>query len=261
MSMAGYTKLFNSILASTIWREDDKTRIIWITLLAMANKEGIAEGSIPGLADLARVSIQDCEAALEKLKAPDKYSRTQEHDGRRIADCDGGWKLLNHGKYRAKMSADERRDYNRVKQQEHRQKVSTSVNDSQTKSALSAHTEAKADSESETKEETPPIVVASLPKEMDFWNMNCGTLPKAQSTNTKRNAALRARRADPFWVENYPKAVFEVMKSEFCNGKNDRGWKADFDFMIQPDTVTKVMEGKYQNRNGYQKERPAGGNY
>jgi hypothetical protein len=26
MAMTGYTKLFNSILASTIWREDDKTR-------------------------------------------------------------------------------------------------------------------------------------------------------------------------------------------------------------------------------------------
>ena len=48
--MAGYTKLFNSILQSTIWREDDKTRIVWITLLAMADKNGIAETSLPSLA-------------------------------------------------------------------------------------------------------------------------------------------------------------------------------------------------------------------
>ena len=43
--MPGYTKLFNSILASTIWRADDKTRIVWITLLAMADKHGIVEAS------------------------------------------------------------------------------------------------------------------------------------------------------------------------------------------------------------------------
>lgn len=149
--MAGYTKLFNSILQSTIWREDDKTRIVWITLLAMADKNGVAETSIPSLADAARVSLEDCLTALEKLKSPDKYSRTKDHEGRRLEECDGGFFMLNHAKYRAKMSADERREYNRQKQAEWREKnvklPSNKVNDGQSKlskSTLSAHTEAEA---------------------------------------------------------------------------------------------------------------------
>lgn len=150
--MPGYTKLFNSILASTIWREGDKVRIVWITLLAMADKNGVAEGSVPGLADFARVSIEDVERALEALQAPDKYSRTKEHEGRRIKAIEGGWLLLNHSKYRAKMNADERRAYNREKQREWRagQKLSNKVNDSQSQcemSALSAHTEAAPEAE------------------------------------------------------------------------------------------------------------------
>ena len=152
--MAGYTKLFNSILQSTIWRADDKTRIVWITLLAMADKNGVAETSIPSLADSARVSLEDCLASLEKLKSPEIYSRTKEHEGRRVEECDGGFLILNHAKYRAKMSADERREYNRIKQAEWRETnvkpSSNNVNDSQSESkisALSAHTEAKADSE------------------------------------------------------------------------------------------------------------------
>lgn len=150
MSMAGYTKLFSSILASTIWGEDDKTRIVWITLLAMAGKNGVAEGSAPGLANMARVSLQECEAALAKLSAPDKYSRTTEHEGRRIEAIDGGWLLLNHGKYRAKMNADERREYNRLKQEEWRAKkkksqtLSNVVNDCNGLSALSAQSTASA---------------------------------------------------------------------------------------------------------------------
>lgn len=120
--MAGYTKLFNSILASTIWRAPDKVRIVWITLLAMAGKNGVAEGSIPGLADMARVSIDDCKAALAELEAPDEYSRTKDHEGRRIQSVDGGWLILNHAKYREKMSLDERREYNRQKQAEGRLK-------------------------------------------------------------------------------------------------------------------------------------------
>ena len=122
MSMSGYTKLFNSILASTIWRADDKTRIVWITLLAMADKYGVAEGSIPGLADFARVSIEDCEHALVVLQSPDSYSRSKVQGGRRIEPVEGGWRLINHGMYRETMSADERREYLRVKQAEHRER-------------------------------------------------------------------------------------------------------------------------------------------
>ncbi len=153
MSMSGYTKLFNSILASTIWREDNITRIVWITLLAMADKNGIAEGSIPGLADFARVSVDECRAALTKLSAPDADSRSQEHDGRRIEAVDGGWQLLNHAKYRAKLNADERREYNRIKKAEERQQKSASVKHVNDTSALSAHTEAEADTEADPKAE------------------------------------------------------------------------------------------------------------
>ena len=79
--MAGFTKLFGSILASTVWREDDKVRLVWITLLAMADQRGVAEGSVPGIADLARVSLEDCERALGRLQEPDRYSRSQDHGG------------------------------------------------------------------------------------------------------------------------------------------------------------------------------------
>src|SRR3990167_3482640 len=127
-TMAGYTKLFNSILASTVWSEPVETRIVWITLLAMAGKDGIAEGSLPGLAVFARLDVAAVEIALTRLSAPDPHSRSKEFEGRRIEAVDGGWKIINHGKYRAKLNADERREYNRVKQSEYRQRLSRNVN-------------------------------------------------------------------------------------------------------------------------------------
>lgn len=101
MSNFSFTKLFSSITESTIWAEPDHVRIAWITMMAMADMKGRVYATIPGLAGRARVSVEQCEEALEKFKAPDKYSRSREHDGRRIADIDGGWVLLNHEKYRA----------------------------------------------------------------------------------------------------------------------------------------------------------------
>jgi hypothetical protein len=121
--VAGYTKLFSTILASTIWRADDKVRIVWITLLAMADRFGIAEGSVPGLADFARVSIEDCDRALQALMSVDARSRTKTKGGRRIEVVDGGWKVINHAKYRNAMGADERREYKRKKQAEYRRKA------------------------------------------------------------------------------------------------------------------------------------------
>lgn len=120
--MSGYTKLFGSIVASTIWRADDKTRIVWITMLAMSDRDGVVEGSIPGLADLARVSIEDCKHALDNLQKPDEYSRTPDHEGRRIEPIDGGWLILNRAKYRDYDPDEQRRERDRERQRRHRDK-------------------------------------------------------------------------------------------------------------------------------------------
>ncbi len=104
-----YTKLFHSVITSTVWRLDDQIRLVWITMLATCDRHGIVEASVPGLAHVAGVSPDDVERAVATFLAPDAYSRTKDHEGRRIELVDGGWRILNHAKYRAKMSEDERR--------------------------------------------------------------------------------------------------------------------------------------------------------
>lgn len=100
MSMT-FTKLFSSITESTIWVEPSNVRLVWITMLAMADAKGRVWASVPGLANRARVPVEDVEEALNKFLGPDKYSRTPDNEGRRIEKIDGGWRLLNHAKYRA----------------------------------------------------------------------------------------------------------------------------------------------------------------
>ena len=120
--MNGYTKLFNSILSSTVWREDLPTKVVWITMLALADRDGDVEASIPGLAHLAGVAIEEAEAAIAKFLSPDKYSRSPAHDGRRIVAIDGGWHLLNHDKYREKMSPADIRERDRIRKQRQRER-------------------------------------------------------------------------------------------------------------------------------------------
>ena len=100
--MSGYTPLFSSIVASTIWRESKETKILWITMLAMADSRGIVEGSIPGMADMARITIEECKAALVVLLSPDEYSRSKNDEGRRLREVEGGWLIINHADFKEK---------------------------------------------------------------------------------------------------------------------------------------------------------------
>lgn len=100
MSIFSFTKLFSTITTSTIWCEPNATRLVWITMLAIADRKGRVGASIPGLANVARVSESECETAIARFMAPDHHSRTKTQDGRRITPIEGGWQLLNYDKYR-----------------------------------------------------------------------------------------------------------------------------------------------------------------
>ncbi len=102
-----YVKLFSEILDSTVWQLPGPTKLVWVTMLAMADKHGEVRASIPGLAGRAGVTISEAESALTSFMGPDAYSRTRDNDGRRAEEIDGGWLLLNHAKYRELQSLDD----------------------------------------------------------------------------------------------------------------------------------------------------------
>lgn len=209
--MTGYTKLFGSIVASTIWREPHTVRIVWITMLAMANKDGVVEASMPGLADLSRVSIDECKAAISALASPDEYSRTPEYEGRRIEQVEGGWRILNHAKYRAKMGADERREYLRVKQAEWRskKKLSTDVNSRSDSSTQSTHTKAdtKAEADTESKE-VPTTLPSASPTRGIVEGKNSDRIPTSEQS--KRIAGIFHRRLSTAWTDDEVKAYKKI---------------------------------------------------
>jgi hypothetical protein len=89
-------------------------------MLAMADRKGRIEASIPGLANRARVTLEECEHALSRFMAPDKYSRTPDNDGKRIEPISGGWQLLNYAKYREMRDHEARLEYQREWDRLHR---------------------------------------------------------------------------------------------------------------------------------------------
>ncbi len=87
-----------------------------------------------------------------------------------------------------------------------------------------------------------------LPRLAQLWNEHCGELSKVTGCSSTRLKSVQARWAEcsdePQWVQ----VISILAGSVFCNGGNDRNWKADFDFLIKPDTQHKALEGKYADR-------------
>jgi len=126
--MTGYAKLSSALVTSTVWRESATTRVVWITMLSLADRHGEVQGSVPGLADLARVTVPECRTALTCFLSPDPDSRTKAHGGCRVEEIDGGWALLNYAKFRDLYSAEHRRELGRARAARHRAKKVTQNN-------------------------------------------------------------------------------------------------------------------------------------
>lgn len=90
---------------------------------------------------------------------------------------------------------------------------------------------------------------------MILWNQIIKE-PKVTSLSRTRETKCRLRlkeRSKPEW-----EAILKrIASTPFLQGKNDRGWRADFDWLIANDTnATKVIEGKYDNGKKDQLELP-----
>lgn len=179
-----YVKLFSTLIHSTIWREDLHIKVVWITMLAMADEQGDVWASIPGLADAARVSIEQCQDALTRLSAPDPYSRTKDYEGRRIEAVDGGWHLLNYRKYRQLHDAEHRRTQVREAVRRHRAKSSNQSGNQVKSDVISgkprkAHTETDTEAKNITRAENAADALFE-----SFWRV----YPRRAGSNPKKKA-------------------------------------------------------------------------
>lgn len=72
-------------------------------------------------------------------------------------------------------------------------------------------------------------------------------LPAPRKVTPDRRRKIEARlreHGESVWAE----ACRKMADSPFCRGENDRGWRADLDFLCQPKSFNGLIEGKYDAR-------------
>lgn len=87
-------------------------------------------------------------------------------------------------------------------------------------------------------------------KVVELWNAMADRagLVKVRALSAGRAKHLSARLAEPFFVDNLESGIAKIPGSSFLIGKNDRRWKADFDWLLRPDSMARLMEGKYDDK-------------
>jgi uncharacterized protein YdaU (DUF1376 family) len=71
--------------------------------------------------------------------------------------------------------------------------------------------------------------------------------PPVRKMTPARKRSLKARMREFPDIGDWQKAFSALERSNFCKGDNDRGWRADFDFLCQSKSLTKLIEGAYDH--------------
>ncbi len=102
----------------------------------------------------------------------------------------------------------------------------------------------------------PKIEKSSKKSEIDytalanFFNATLekenSTIPRVQRITERRKGYIESRCRE-YGKEAIMKVIQLAAKSDFLNGKNNRNWKADFDWIFLPNNFPKIFEGNYND--------------
>ena len=86
---------------------------------------------------------------------------------------------------------------------------------------------------------------------VNAYNETCVSLPSIKKLSDKRKNKIKAR-LKSFSIDDFNKLFKKVQESKFLTGDNDKGWRANFDWLIEESNMLKVLEGYYEDRKSKQ---------
>ena len=120
--------------------------------------------------------------------------------------------------------------------------------------SLSSEANASEESETAAADPVPYEVIKTI------YHDKCPSYPRIRKLSANRKKAIAAR-----WKEYKEDLtafieLFEAAEaSPFLQGRNDRNWSADFDWLMKSDNMAKVLEGKYDDKGRRQQTRTGSG--
>jgi len=123
-----YGKIFESIYDGTL-SADWKAMITFQQLIVLADQDGTVDMTPPAISRRTGIPLDIIEHGIEKLQEPDKWSRSELHEGRRIILLDDhrpwGWEIVNYEHYKNLATRDDKREKARERKRRQRERQVT----------------------------------------------------------------------------------------------------------------------------------------
>lgn len=84
-------------------------------------------------------------------------------------------------------------------------------------------------------------------KIMQLYNETCTSLPHIRIIDGQRKKAVAARWRTYHGLDDFRRLFQRAQASDFLRGGGERNWIADFDWLMKPTNMARVLEGKYDN--------------
>lgn len=105
----------------------------------------------------------------------------------------------------------------------------------------------------------PVVLVPSAPSAESLqavWNEGCGILPKWVAISPERRRVANLRLAELPDLDAWRKVVSAIVRSRFCNGQNERGWRADANYLLREKTWPDALDGLLDDRDLHRRVSP-----
>ena len=227
------------------WYRDSNTKVLFLHFLLKANTKDVCykgieipRGSLITsyqiLSNETGLSIKNIRTALNHLKMAGEVAITKYPKNTVISIKNWDDYCLGGKVNGTEVASIERKERKEAKERKERYKKIYPDGYIQKISGGSQNSQSEMDSEAD--------IFTTI---RELFNSVCGSYPRLVRLSEKRKDAIAARLRTGFTLGDF-KTVFEkAEESEFLKGHNLRGWSADFDWLIDEDNMTKVLEGKY----------------
>lgn len=118
-----YGKIFDSIYEGTLYGQWEAL-VTFQQMIVLCDADGMIDMTPHAIAARTSIPLKIIEKGIAVLEDPDPFSRTPDHEGRRIELIDAhrpwGWHIINHAKYLGLQDADMVRAQTRERVRKHR---------------------------------------------------------------------------------------------------------------------------------------------
>lgn len=94
----------------------------------------------------------------------------------------------------------------------------------------------------------PPTTTAPYEQIKSLYNSICISLSKCTAMSEHRKKAIKARLSSGYTLDDFRRLFEKAESSAFLKGKNQKNWRATFDWLICDANMAKTLDGNYDDQ-------------